>query len=88
MTDFSYQRHCFHAERFCNLENPAQTRIYKPTFKLTNIRDITAQLISKRGLGETLFDAVLSHDGSDYSFKSVGFLSTGETNWAGHIFSL
>ena len=86
MAYFSYQRCCIHAKRFCNLENPAQTRIYKPTFKLTDIRNIAAQLISKRGLGETLSDAILSQDNADRSFKSVHSWSTGNTDWSGHMF--
>jgi hypothetical protein len=88
MTHFSYQRRCIHAERFCNFENPAQARVYKATFKLTYIRDIAAQLISERGLGETLFDAISSHDGANHSFKSVHSWSTGNTDWPCHMFSI
>jgi len=86
MTHFSYQRCCIHTERVCNFENPAQARVYEPTFKLTYIRDIAAQLISECGLGETLSDAISSHEGADHSFKSVRLLSTGNTDWARHIF--
>jgi len=86
MTHFSYQRRCIHAERVCNFENPAQARVYEATFKLTYIRDIAAQLISECGLGETLSDAISSHEGADHSFKRVRFLSTEKTDWPCHIF--
>jgi hypothetical protein len=86
MTYFSYQCCRIHAKGFGNLEDPAQTRIYKATFKLTDIRDIAAQLISERGLGETLSDAILSHDIADSSFKTVHFLFAGNTDWPGHMF--
>jgi hypothetical protein len=86
MAYFSYQRCRINAKRLYNLENAAQTRIYKPTFKLTDIRDIAVQMIGEHGLREALSDATLSHDGADGPLKTVYIRSTGNPDWPRHMF--